>query len=248
MILGKYIITIFIILIFSNCYANVVENACPDLIVNLQNCSKYECSYFTDTKDYIKYKILGKGDNNLCRYVEQYNDNVMTCNYSQAGMQAQLGQLSNEQISSLDINALENIQAKECFFSSQENDQHSKANYELLEKTSKDYRKLKSIFFDEEMISRLDSAIGQFDKKDVDEDSLFSSDRIRLNSILYLSLNTWKIWVNGKLFQNSKNLHALRVTSDFVQFMLLQNEDVPGITFTLYPNQTLNINDLYNEK
>lgn len=54
---------------------------------------------------------------------------------------------------------------------------------------------------------------------------------IYLHSILYLSPNTWKIWVNGKPFQTSKNLHALRVTSDFVQFMLLQNEDVSGITF-----------------
>lgn len=236
----KFIIPM--ILVFSNCYANVAKNSCSDVIINLQNCLKYECSYFTDTKDYIKYTILGKDDSNLCKYIEQYNNNIMTCNYSQAGVQAQLKQLNNEH---LDI--LENIQAKECFFSDQENNQPSKANYELLEKTLKDQRKLKSIFFNEELVYQLNSAIDQFDKKDVDEDSLFASDRIQLNSILYLSSNTWKIWVNGKPFQNSKNLHALRVTPGFVQFTLLQSEDIPGITFTLYPSQTLNISDLYNE-
>lgn len=234
---------IFTMLIFGNCHANAAN--CLDIITNLQNCLKYECSYFTDTKDYIKYTILGEDNNNLCKYIEQYNNNIMTCNYSEAGVQAQLKQLNNEKISPLDMNTLENIQAKECFFSDQENNQ---PNYELLEKTLKDHRKLKSIFFNEELVYQLNNAVDRFDKKDVDEDSLFSSDRIQLNSILYLSPSTWRIWVNGKPFQNSKNLHALRVTPDFAQFMLLQSEDVPGITFTLYPNQTLNINDLYSEK
>ncbi len=242
----KKLTILIIVLIFSNCYANTEENNCRDIMINLQSCSKYQCSYFANAKDYIEYKILGKDDNNLCKYSEQYNNHVMTCNYSHDGVKAQLKQLSSifaRDISSLDTHELENIQAKECIFSSQESSKPNKANYELLEKISKDEKELESIFFNAELVYRLNSAIGQFSKKHMKEDLIFTSNKIQLNSILYLSPHIWKIWVNGKLFQNNKNLIVSHITPEYVEFTLIPGEDTDkemqksDITFILYPNQ-----------
>jgi hypothetical protein len=42
---------------------------------------------------------------------------------------------------------------------------------------------------------------------------------VSLDSILYFSPDTWKIWVNGKLFINTKDLKVHSVTENSVTFV-----------------------------
>lgn len=80
-----------------------------------------------------------------------------------------------------------------------------------------------------------------------------------LDSILYLSPDTWKIWVNGKLFINTKDLKVHSVTENYVTFVWNVDQKAikkhandsqnvyfgyVSIMFTLYPKQKFDLDGL----
>ncbi len=87
----------------------------------------------------------------------------------------------------------------------------------------------------------------------------FNCKVVSLDSILYLSPDTWKIWVNGKLFINTKDLKVHSVTENYVTFVWTVDQKAikkhandsqnvyfgyGSIMFTLYPKQKFNLDGL----
>lgn len=87
----------------------------------------------------------------------------------------------------------------------------------------------------------------------------FNGKVVSLDSILYLSPDTWKIWVNGKLFINTKDLKVHSVTENYVTFVWTVDQKAikkhandsqnvyfgyGSIMFTLYPKQKFDLDGL----
>lgn len=93
----------------------------------------------------------------------------------------------------------------------------------------------------------------------VTEEENFNYKVVSLDSILYFSPDTWKIWVNGKLFINTKELKVHSVTENYVTFSWAVNQKIKkerisnsknvnfgheGIMFMLYPEQKFDLDSL----
>ncbi|WP_341815585.1 MULTISPECIES: hypothetical protein [unclassified Wolbachia] len=255
---------IFTLLFFNvSAYCN-----CEDLVENIGICKKYSCQQHISDEDFIEHKILGLNSENLCVYIERQGNDEMVCHYSNNGMIIEkkylksILKVGNQEIN--DFIDIANLRAKECFFIN-----NYKLSYidrddiikEAAESTLSQYGSIKSIFFDEEQVNRIVSEMEKFNLQSsgVTEEENFNCKVVSLDSILYFSPDTWKIWVNGKLFINTKDLKVHSVTENYVTFSWAVNQKITkerisnsknvnfgheGIMFTLYPEQKFDLDSL----
>ncbi len=160
-----------------------------------------------------------------------------------------------------------NLRAKECFFINNQKLSYTDRDDIIREAVESDfdvlsqYSNVKSIFFDEEPVNKMVHEMEKFNlwsSKAAKEEN-FNCKVVSLDSILYLSPDTWKIWVNGKLFINTKDLKVHSVTENYVTFVWTVDQKAikkhandsqnvyfgyGSIMFTLYPKQKFNLDGL----
>ncbi|WMT85061.1 hypothetical protein NMD99_03610 [Wolbachia endosymbiont of Listronotus oregonensis] len=163
-----------------------------------------------------------------------------------------------------------NLRAKECFFINNQKLSYTDRDDIIREAVESDfdvlsqYSNVKSIFFDEEPVNRMVNEMEKFNlrssraaKEEVSDN--FNCKVVSLDSILYLSSDTWKIWVNGKLFINTKDLKVHSVTENCVTFVWAVDQKAikkhandsqnvylghGSVMFTLYPKQKFDLDSL----
>lgn len=261
----------FIVLFFSiSAYCE-----CEDIAENIGICKKYSCTQFIGSGNCIEHKILGFNRENLCLYIEKQGEDEMVCHHSLNGMMIEKKYFesafkTNDQKIDSSFFDIVSLRARECFFIN-----HPKPDYvdkddiirEAIENdfdVLSEYNGMKSIFFDEESVNKIIYEMEKFNlqsSRAIQEEIMdnFSSKVVSLDSILYLSPDTWKIWVNGKLFTNTQDLRVHSVTENCVTFSWttdqkeakqqindLQNIQFGhgSIIFTLYPNQKFYLESL----
>lgn len=260
----------FILLLLSvNVYCD-----CEDIAENIASCEKYFCLQHIDDKNYIEHEILGLNSDNLCVYKEKRGEDEMICYHSKHGMMMEKKYFENifkidnqETVNFFDI---ANLRAKECFlFNSHAMDSRSQ-NYIMKEAVDNNFGLLsqhndvQSIFFDERVINNIIHEVEKFNTRSStnmkdEEMNNFDCRIVRLDSIIYVSTDIWKIWVNGKQFTNKKDLKVLLVTEDYVMFIwnieqakiqkkFINSKKVSvgheSIMFTLHPKQKFNLDNL----
>lgn len=189
----------------------------------------------------------------------------MVCHHSNDGMIIEkkylksILKVGNQEIN--DFIDIANLRAKECFFINNYYIDRDDIIKEAAESTLSQYGSIKSIFFDEEQVNRIVSEMEKFNLQSsgVTEEENFNCKVVSLDSILYFSPDTWKIWVNGKLFINTKDLKVHSVTENYVTFSWAVNQKITkerisnsknvhfghgGIMFTLYPEQKFDLDSL----
>ncbi|WP_264377509.1 hypothetical protein [Wolbachia endosymbiont (group B) of Philonthus cognatus] len=252
---------IFTLLFFNfSAYCN-----CEDLVENIGICKKYSCQQHISNEDFIGHKILGLNSENLCVYIERQGNDEMVCHHSNDGMIIEkkylksILKVGNQEIN--DFIDIANLRAKECFFINNYYIDRDDIIKEAAESTLSQYGSIKSIFFDEEQVNRIVSEMEKFNLQSsgVTEEENFNCKVVSLDSILYFSPDTWKIWVNGKLFINTKDLKVHSVTENYVTFSWAVNQKITkerisnsknvhfghgGIMFTLYPEQKFDLDSL----
>lgn len=252
---------IFTLLFFNvSAYCN-----CEDLVENIGICKKYSCQQYISNEDFIEHKILGLNSENLCVYIERQGNDEMVCHHSNDGMIIEkkylksILKVGNQEIN--DFIDIANLRAKECFFINNYYIDRDDIIKEAAESTLSQYGSIKSIFFDEEQVNRIVSEMEKFNLQSsgVTEEENFNCKVVSLDSILYFSPDTWKIWVNGKLFINTKDLKVHSVTENYVTFSWAVNQKITkerisnsknvhfghgGIMFTLYPEQKFDLDSL----
>ncbi|OEY87019.1 hypothetical protein BIY23_00830 [Wolbachia pipientis] len=249
-----------LIFIYTDVYCD-----CDNIIESMMHCKKYTCIRQLGDGTYIHYKILGLNNKNLCIYMEKYGDDEMVCYYSQDEMRMEKKYF--ESISEQEFNAIENLRANKCFFTylnyiNQDNviKEAMGNDIDLLSQ----FNGIKSIFFDENSVNRLVNEVEKFNTRystAINEPVVgnFNAKTVRLDSIIYFFVGTWKIWVNGKLFTDTKDLKIQMVTEDCVIFIWnidhkmikkpindSQNITIDdnSIKFTLYPKQEFDLESL----
>ncbi|WP_168464666.1 hypothetical protein [Wolbachia endosymbiont of Ctenocephalides felis wCfeT] len=242
---------------------------CEDIAESIETCKKYSCTRFINDGNSIEHKILGLNSENLCVYIEKQGDDEMVCHHSHDGMiieKKYFESIARQEID--DLIDVAKIRAEECFFingsKSNDKDQDSVMKEAIDFEASPEYSDIKSIFFDEEPINRMIHEMEQFNLRSsrvVVEEILddFDCKVVSLDSILYLSPDTWKIWVNGKLFINTRDLKIHSVTEDYATFIWAVDQQVvkkqisnpkniyferESIMFTLYPKQKFDLESL----
>lgn len=252
---------IFTLLFFNvSAYCN-----CEDLVENIGICKKYSCQQHISDEDFIKHKILGLNSENLCVYIERQGNDEMVCHHSNNGIIIEkkylksILKVGNQEIN--DFIDIANLRAKECFFINNYYIDRDDIIKEAAESTLSQYGNIKSIFFDEEQVNRIVSEMEKFNLQSsgVTEEENFNCKVVSLDSILYFSPDTWKIWVNGKLFINTKDLKVHSVTENYVTFSWAVDQKVTkerisnsknvyfgheSIMFTLYPKQKFDLDSL----
>ncbi|MBV0899912.1 MAG: hypothetical protein KTV77_04140 [Wolbachia endosymbiont of Fragariocoptes setiger] len=247
---------------------------CDDIAENIEVCKVYSCMQSIDDENYTKHSILGLNHDNLCIYIEENKDNEMICYHSKHGMMMERKYFSsifliNKQ-DIYDFTDIANLRSKECFFVNDNYSNHddfikqavdSELNY------LSEYNDTKSIFFDEKIVNPIIRKIGKFNIEsliDLEERTMtnFDDDKVRLDSIIYFSPDIWRIWINGKIFQNTKDLKVHAVTENYVTFIwtidrkiskkqMINSQnlsfDNDKITFTLYPRQEFDLNNLFTK-
>ncbi len=245
-------------------YANVYCD-CDGIVESMMHCEKYSCMRRVEDGKYIHYQILGRNSKDLCVYVEKYGDDEMICYHSQDGMRMEKEYFEN--VSQQKLNTMVNLRANECFFThlneiNQDNMMGAVIDddFDLLLQ----YNSVKSIFFDEDLVDKVVNEMEKFNLrhstavvKPVIEN--FDSETVRLDSMVYSFFGTWKIWINGKLFSDTKDLKVQSVTEDRVTFVwnldkkLIKKHvdcsknvsfDDNNIKFTLYPRQEFDLKSL----
>lgn len=238
---------------------------CEDLIENIGICKKYSCQQHISDEDFIEHKILGLNSENLCVYIERQGNDEMVCHHSNDGMMIEkkyfksILKVGNQEIN--DFIDIANLRAKECFFINNDYTGQDDIIKEAAESTLLQYGDIKSIFFDEEQVDRI---VSKMEKSNLQssgsaEEENFDCKVVSLDSILYFSPGTWKIWVNGKLFINTKDLKVHSVTENCVTFSWAVDQKIikermsnsknvyfgyGSIMFTLYPKQKFDLDSL----
>ncbi len=107
------------------------------------------------------------------------------------------------------------------------------------------------------MIEKFNLRSSRAAKEEVSDN--FNCKVVSLDSILYLSPDTWKIWVSGKLFINTKDLKVHSVTENCVTFVWDVDQKAikkhandsqnvylgqGSVMFTLYPKQKFDLDSL----
>ncbi len=245
-------------------YANVYCD-CDGIMESMMHCKKYSCARQVEDGKYIRYKILGRNSKGLCVYVEKYGDDEMICYHSQDGMRMEKEYFENISQQQLDI--MVNLRANECFFIHLNEINQDNMIREVIDDDFDlllQYSSVKSIFFDEGLVDKVVNEMEKFNLKPstavvkpVIEN--FDSETVKLDSIVYSFFGTWKIWVNGKLFSDTKDLKVQSVTEDRVTFVwhvdkkLIKKDvdcsknvsfDDSNIKFTLYPKQEFDLKSL----
>ncbi|WP_395463487.1 hypothetical protein [Wolbachia endosymbiont of Cantharis cryptica] len=262
-------------LIFTLLFFNVnAYCSCEDIIESIESCKEYTCRQYIDNEDFIEHKILGLNSRNLCVYIEKQDNDEMVCHHSKHGMMMEkkyfesIFKVGNQEID--DFIDIANLRAKECFFISNQKTSYTNRDDIIKEAVESDfdvlsqYNDIKSIFFDEESVNKMVSEMEKFNLRSsraAKEKALgnFNCEVVRLDSILYLSPDTWKIWVNGRLFTNVKDLKVHSVTENYVTFIWTVNQKMAkkqtnnsqnvyfgheSVMFTLYPKQKFDLNSL----
>ncbi|WP_338406173.1 MULTISPECIES: hypothetical protein [unclassified Wolbachia] len=248
--------------------------SCEDIIESIGICKKYSCRQHISNEDFIEHKILGLNSENLCVYIEKQGNDEMVCHHSQYGMMIEkryfesILKVGNQEID--DFIDIANLRAKECFFINNQRLSYTDRDNIIREAAESDfdvlsqYSNVKSIFFDEEPVNRMVNEMEKFNlrssraaKEEVSDN--FNCKVVSLDSILYLSPDTWKIWVNGKLFINTKDLKVHSVTENYVTFVWTVDQKAikkhandsqnvyfgyGSIMFTLYPKQKFDLDSL----
>lgn len=252
---------IFTLLFFNvSAYCN-----CEDLVENIGICKKYSCQQHISNEDFIEHKILGLNSENLCVYIERQGNDEMVCHHSNDGMIIEkkylksILKVGNQEIN--DFIDIANLRAKECFFINNYYIDRDDIIKEAAESTLSQYGSIKSIFFDEGQVNRIVSEMEKFNLQSsgVTEEENFNCKVVSLDSILYFSPDTWKIWINGKLFINTKDLKVRSVTENYVTFSWAVNQKITkerisnsknvyfehgNILFILYPKQKFDLDSL----
>jgi len=248
--------------------------SCEDIAENIGICKEYSCLQPIGNENYIKHKILGLNSENLCVYVEKQGNDEMICYHSSHGMQMEkkyfenVFKTGNQETD--DFTDIVHLRAKECFFISDYKLDYMDQNNIMKEAVDNDfeilsqYDDVKSIFFDEVSVNRIISEMEKFNlkssttiKEQVVDD--FNCQVVRLDAIVHFSADIWKIWVNGKLFTNTKDLKVQSVTEDHVVFVwavdrktlkkqISDSKNISfssnSIIFTLYPKQKFDLESL----
>ncbi|AAW70804.1 hypothetical protein EJB10_03270 [Wolbachia endosymbiont of Brugia malayi] len=248
--------------------------SCEDIIESIEICKEYTCQQYIGNEDFIEHKILGLSSKDLCVYIEKQDNDEMVCHHSKYGMMMEkkylesIFKVGNQEIN--DFIDIANLRAKECFFISNQKTSYTNRDYIIKEAVESNfdvlsqYNDIKSIFFDKESVNKMVSEMKKFNLRSsraAKEEILdnFNSKVVSLDSILYLSPDTWKIWVNRKLFTNTKNLKVYSVTENYVTFVWTVNQKMTkkqpndsknvyfgygNIMFTLYPKQKFDLDSL----
>lgn len=261
---------IFALLFFNvNAYCN-----CEDIIESIEICKEYTCRRCIGNEDFIEHKILGLSNRNLCIYIEKQDNDEMVCYHSKYGMMMEkkhfenIFKVGNQEID--DFTDIVNLRAKECFFINDQKTSYTGRDNVIEEAVESDfnvlsqYNDMKSIFFDEELVNRMVSEMEKFhlrSSRAEKESTLdnFNCKVVSLDSILYFSSDTWKIWVNGRLFTNTKDLKIHSVTENYVTFVWTLDQKTiekqtnssqnvylghGSVMFTLYPKQKFDLDSL----
>ncbi|MDM8335331.1 hypothetical protein [Wolbachia pipientis] len=261
---------IFTLLLFNfNTYC-----ICEGIIKSIEICKEYTCRQHIGNKGSIEHKILGLNSRDLCVYIEKQDNDEMVCHHSKHGMMMEkkyfesVFKVGNQEIDN--FTDIANLRAKECFFINDQKIGHTDQDDIIKEAVESDfdvlsqYNDIKSIFFDEESINRMVSEMEEFHLRPsrvAKERTLnnFNCKVVSLDSILYLSHDTWRIWVNGKLFTDTKDLKVHSVTENYVTFVWTVDQKMTkkqtndsqnvylghgSIMFTLYPKQKFDLNSL----
>ncbi|QKX03190.1 hypothetical protein GOY07_03350 [Wolbachia endosymbiont of Litomosoides sigmodontis] len=247
---------------------------CKDIIENIETCKEYTCQQYIDNEDFIEHKILGLNSKDLCIYIEKQDNDEMVCHHSKYGMMIEkkyfesFFKVSNQEIN--DFIDIAKQRAKECFFISNQKASYTNRDDIIKEAVESEfdtllrYNDIKSIFFDKESVNKIVSEMEKFylrSSRAVKEEILsnFNSKVVNLDSILYFSPDTWKIWVNRKLFTNTKDLKVHSVTENYVTFVWIINQKMTkkqpnnskniylghgNVMFTLYPKQKFDLDNL----
>ncbi|NUY39170.1 hypothetical protein GO684_00155 [Wolbachia endosymbiont of Litomosoides brasiliensis] len=248
--------------------------SCGDIIESIEICKEYTCRQYIDNEDFIEHKILGLNSKDLCVYTEKQDNDEVICHHSKHGMMMEKKYLESIfKVGNQEINNFTDIvklRAKECFFTS--NQKASYINHDDIIKEAVEsefdilprYNDIKSIFFDKESVNKMVSEMEKFNLRSsraTQEEILsnFNSKVVNLDSILYLSPDTWKIWVNRKLFTNTKDLKVHSVTENYVTFIWIVDQKMTkkqpndsknvhlghgNVMFTLYPKQKFDLDNL----
>lgn len=247
--------------------------SCEDIAENIGVCKKYSCTQFIGNGNFIEHKILGLNSENLCLYIEKQGEDEMVCHHSPNGMiieKEYFESVFKQEIDS-SFSEIANLRARECFFINNRKSGYIDKDDIIREAIENDvevlaeYNGIKSIFFDDESINKMIYEMEKFNlrsSRSIQEEVMdnFNSKVVSLDSILYLSPDTWKIWVNGKLFTNTQDLRVYSVTENFVTFIWIidqkktiqkQESDSQNIhfghgnvMFTLSPNQKFYLENL----
>ncbi len=244
---------------------------CEGVIESIGICKEYSCRQYAGNESFIEHKILGLNSENLCVYIEKRGNDEMVCHHSEYGMMIEkkyFESILQEEIG--DLTDITNLRAKECFFITNNKQIHTDRDDIIKEAVENDsdvlskYHDIKSIFFDEEPVNRMIDEMEKFSlqsSRTIEEEITdeFGCNVVSLDSILYLSPDTWKIWVNGKLFINTKDLKVHSVTENHVTFIWdidkqaikKQGSDSQNVyfghgnvMFTLYPKQKFDLESL----
>ena len=264
-----------LLFIFISLFFNVnVRCSCEGIVESIGVCKEYSCIQFINDENSVEHKILGLNSENLCVYIETQGDDEMVCHHSKHGMIAEkkyfesIFKIGNQEIN--DFADIADLRAKECFFINNQKLSYTDRDNIIKEAVDNDfdalseYSDIKSIFFDEESVNRMINEMEKFNLKSsttIKEQIVdnFHCKVVSLDSILYLSPDTWKIWVNGKLFINTKDLKVHSVTENYVTFVWTIDQKAikrqasnsqnvhfghGSIMFTLYPKQKFDLNSL----
>ncbi|WP_341808912.1 hypothetical protein [Wolbachia endosymbiont (group E) of Neria commutata] len=249
-----------------NAYCN-----CEGIIESIGSCKEYSCRQCAGNESFIEHKILGLNSENLCVYIEKQDNYEMICHHSEYGMMIEkryFESILKEEID--DFIDIAKLRAKECFFINNNKPSSTNRDDVIKEAIENDfgvlskYHDIKSIFFDEEPVNKMIDEMEKFNlrsssaiqEKVTDN---FNSRIVSLDSILYLSPDTWRVWVNGKLFINTKDLKVHSVTENYVTFIWNVDKKATkkqvsdpqnvyfghgNVMFTLYPKQKFDLDSL----
>ena len=262
---------IFVVLLFFSFHAYC---NCEDIAENIGICKEYSCLQPIGNEKYIKHKILGLDSENLCVYTEKQGNDEMICHHSKYGMTMEkkyfenIFKIANQEAD--DFADIVHLRAKECFFISDYNRDYIDQNDIMKEAVDNDFEVLsqyddvKSIFFDEDSVNRITNEMEKFNSKssnNIKEQELdnFNSKVVKLDAIVYFSTDVWKVWVNGRLFTNTKDLKVQSVTENHVAFVwtvdqkrikqqISDSQNISfgnsSIMFILHPKQKFDLDDL----
>ncbi|MDG7056396.1 MAG: hypothetical protein LKM44_02820 [Wolbachia endosymbiont of Meromenopon meropis] len=271
--MGVKLFFIFALLLLFNTNAYC---SCKGIIDSIEICEKYVCRQYIGNENFIEHRILGFNSKGLCVYVEKQNNNEMICYHSKYGMLMEkkyfenVFKVDNQKImvNFIDVTSL---RAKECFFINDRKINHPDQDEIIKEATESDsdvlsqFNDIKSIFFDEEPINKIVSEMGKFHQRssgisEVNILNNFDCKVVSLDSILYFSSDVWRIWVNKRLFSNTKDLKIHSVNENYVTFVWTVDQYMikkqvrndsrnvylseKDVVFTLYPGQKFDLDSL----
>ncbi|MGL9717938.1 MAG: hypothetical protein ACR5K9_04540 [Wolbachia sp.] len=244
---------------------------CKGIIESMKICKEYTCRQYIGNEDFIEHRILGLDSKGLCVYIEKQDDDEMVCHHSKHGMMMEkkyfesIFKVGNQEID--DLADITNLRAQECFFIDGQKTSYTDRDDIIREAVESDsdvlsqYNDIKSIFFDEESVSKMVSRMEKFHLRSsrAAKERGFNCKVVSLDSILYFSPDTWRIWVNGRLFTNTKDLKVHSLTENYVTFIWTVDQKMikkrvdnsqnvylghGSVMFTLYPNQKFDLDRL----